>query len=109
MEPVRNINISIVIPVLGETSVLSTLLDTLQSLDDKPLEIIVVDGSDNPAITDCCGRFACTHLNARAGRGHQMHTGALQVSGNVIWFLHADAQPSPDSIEAIRRAVRAEW
>ena len=107
MDPVRNITISIVIPVLGETTVLATLLDVLRSLDDDPLEIIVVDGTNEPGVTECCRNHACIHLNTRSGRAHQMHAGALQSSGNVIWFLHADTRPSADSIEAIRRAVRA--
>ena len=84
-----------------------TLLDVLRSLDDDPLEIIVVDGTNEPGVTECCRNHACIHLNTRSGRAHQMHAGALQSSGNVIWFLHADTRPSADSIEAIRRAVRA--
>lgn len=107
MEPVHNINISIVIPVLGDTPALSALLDTLKSLDDPPLEIIVVDGADDPTLTDCCRHNSCIRLNTRAGRGHQLHSGALQASGNIIWFLHADAEPPADAIESIRRAVRA--
>jgi rSAM/selenodomain-associated transferase 2 len=107
MKPVHNINISIVIPVLGDTPELSALLNTLWSLDDKPLEIIVVDGANNPAVTDCCRQLNSICLNTRAGRGHQLHSGALRASGNVIWFLHADAEPTQDAIESIRRAVRA--
>lgn len=107
MNPVRNINISIVIPVLGDTPVLSTLLNTLWLLNDKPLEIIVVDGANDPAVTDCCRQFNSLYLHARPGRGHQLHSGALRASGNVIWFLHADAEPTQDAIESIRRAVRA--
>lgn len=107
MEPVRNINISIVIPVLGDAPVLSSLLDMLRSLDNEPLEVIVVDGAKDSAVADCCRHHGCINLNSRAGRGHQLHTGALRASGNVIWFLHADAEPSRDSIESIRRALRA--
>ena len=49
----------------------------------------------------------CFYLTTRAGRGHQLHTGAQQASGSVLWFLHADAEPSARSLESIRRAVRA--
>jgi rSAM/selenodomain-associated transferase 2 len=107
MEPARNINISIVIPVLEDTPMLSTILDALESLDHEPLEVIVVDGANDLIVADCCRRHGCINLNARAGRGHQLHIGALRASGNVIWFLHADAEPPRDSIESIRRAVRA--
>ncbi len=107
MKPVHNIMISIVIPVLGDTPALSGLLDTLQYLDDKPLEIIVVDGANDAAVADCCRQHDCIHLNVRPGRGHQLHSGALRASGNVIWFLHADARPTQNSIESIRRSLRA--
>ncbi len=107
MKPVHNIKISIVIPVLGDTPALATLLDALQVLDDEPLEVIVVDGADHPAVAECCRRHDCIYMKTRAGRGHQLHTGALRASGTVIWFLHADADPTLDSIESIRRAVRA--
>ncbi len=107
MKPARNINISIVIPVLGDSMALSSLLKALKSADNTPLETIVVDGADDPAVADCCRQFACIRLNARAGRGHQLHHGASAASGNVIWFLHADAEPPRDGLESIRRAVRA--
>jgi rSAM/selenodomain-associated transferase 2 len=107
MKPVHNIKISIVIPVLGDTPLLSTLLNSLWLLDDIPLEVIVVDGANNSAVTDCCRQLNSIYLNTRAGRGHQLHSGALSASGNVIWFLHADAEPPQDAIESIRRAVRA--
>jgi len=105
--PVRNINISIVIPVLDDTRALSSLLDALRALHDSPCEIIVVDGAENATVAGCCRRFACIYLNARAGRGHQLHTGALHATGNVIWFLHADAEPPREAIESIRRSIRA--
>lgn len=107
MDPDRNLEISIVIPVLADTPALSSLLNALRSLDDRPLEIIVVDGANDSTVADCCRQSGCINLNTRAGRGHQLHHGALHASGNVLWFLHADAEPPRDGLEAIRRAVRA--
>ncbi|MAF84719.1 MAG: TIGR04283 family arsenosugar biosynthesis glycosyltransferase [Gammaproteobacteria bacterium] len=107
MTPVHDISISIVIPVLGDTPALSALLETLQSLDNEPHETIIVDGANDPSVTACCQRYGCINLNARPGRGHQLHTGALRASGDVIWFLHADAEPPHEGIEFIRRALRA--
>ena len=107
MNAARNIDVSIVIPVLADAPALSTLLETLRRAADAPLEIIVVDGAADPAIAELCRQYACRYMQCRAGRGHQLHTGALQAAGDIIWFLHADAVPPPDGIESIRRAVRA--
>lgn len=107
MNAARNIDVSIVIPVLADAPALSALLATLRRASDAPLEIIVVDGAADATIADLCRQHECRHLHSRAGRGHQLHSGALQATGDVIWFLHADAAPPPDGIESIRRAVRA--
>jgi glycosyltransferase involved in cell wall biosynthesis len=34
-----------------------------------------------------------------------MNAGANVALGDVLWFLHADCQPHPDSIRAIRQAL----
>lgn len=107
MDSPHNINVSIVIPVLGDAPLLSMLLHAVVSLDDEPFELIVVDGANDTAVAEHCQNLGCISLNTRAGRGHQLHSGAQRASGDVIWFLHADAEPPRDAIESIRRAVRA--
>lgn len=107
MNAARNIDISIVIPVFADAPALTMLLRALRHAADAPLEIIVVDGAADAAIAGLCRRHDCRYLRSRAARGHQLHSGALQAAGDVIWFLHADAAPPPDGIESIRRAVRA--
>jgi hypothetical protein len=43
------------------------------------------------------------YVATRPGRGHQLHAGALRASGDVLWFLHADAEPHADGVVLIRR------
>ena len=107
MNPVRNLTFSIVIPVLHDLDALKALLGRLEALADAPLEIIVVDGAADPAVETLARQRACIYVATRAGRGYQLHQGALTARGNVLWFLHADAAPASDSIEAMRRAIRA--
>ena len=107
MTTVRNLNISIVIPVFNDLAALKALLEKIGSFTDQPHEIIVVDGSQNAEIAKLAAVRQFHYLTSRAGRGHQLHQGAGQAGGNVLWFLHADAEPPADSLEAIRRAVRA--
>ena len=107
MNTVRHLNISIVIPVLNDLAALQTLLEGIAALTDRPHEIIVVDGGQDPAIVALADARDLKYLPSRTGRGHQLHLGAEAATGNVLWFLHADAEPATDSLEAIRRAVRA--
>lgn len=107
MATVRNLNISIVIPVFNDIAALQTLLKKIHLFSDQPHEVIVVDGSQHSDIAALARARNLHYLPSRAGRGHQLHQGAESATGNVLWFLHADAEPSTDSLEVIRRAVRA--
>ena len=35
-----------------------------------------------------------------------MHAGACAARGELLWFLHADTQPAPDSFQHIEEALR---
>jgi glycosyltransferase involved in cell wall biosynthesis len=72
---------------------LTRLLDRLRSLPAPPDEIVIVDGGSSAGRRSLARRFHCVYVGTRAGRGHQLHAGALRASGDVLWFLHADAEP----------------
>ena len=99
--------VSVVIPVLGDHLALGQLLDRIGDMSVQPVEIIVVDGSDDRACAAVCARHRCVRLRTRPGRGHQLHAGAMRSAGEVLLFLHADAAPSPDMIERLCEAVTA--
>jgi hypothetical protein len=42
---------------------------------------------------------------AERGRGLQMHVGACAANGDVLWFLHADTQVSPESLDKLLAAI----
>jgi rSAM/selenodomain-associated transferase 2 len=98
-------DISIVIPVLDDSAPLAVLVAHLRDMRTQPREIIVVDGGDDRELGELAARFDCTCLHARTGRGNQLHAGALHASGEAIWFLHADSEPAPDSIDRIAAAL----
>ena len=79
--------ISIIIPVLNESRILP---ETLAPLSDLTHEIIVVDGGSTDGTVQIAAQYTPHVLNARHGRGFQLHTGALQSKGDVLLFLHAD-------------------
>lgn len=95
--------VSAVIPVVADTEALGRLLELLQASPCPPDEIIVVDGGNSAGCRSLARRFQCAYLTTRAGRGHQLHAGALRATGDVLWFLHADATPPGDAVALIRQ------
>lgn len=86
-------DLSIIIPVLHESGIINSALESLKKLPTRySFEIIIVDG--NP------GADTCRHIMdqtvkcmiGQAGRGAQMNTGAEQASGHILLFLHADTR-----------------
>jgi rSAM/selenodomain-associated transferase 2 len=94
--------VSVVIPVVADNEALASLLSRLRDLAVPPDEIVIVDGGSSAGCRSLARRFRCVYVGTRAGRGHQLHAGALRASGDVLWFLHADAEPPPDGITVIR-------
>ncbi len=97
------LKVSVVIPVLDDLDALAGLLQNLAAI--MPNEIIVVDGASDPDCAALCAGTHCIYLRTRPGRGHQLDTGACRATGDVIWFLHADACPTKSAASLIRRAV----
>jgi rSAM/selenodomain-associated transferase 2 len=95
--------VSVVIPVVADNEALARLLSRLRALDAPPDEIVIVDGGSSAGCRSLARRFRCVYVGTRAGRGHQLHAGALRASGDVLWFLHADAEPPATGVAEIRR------
>lgn len=84
--------LSVVIPVFRDNAALAELLAWLQH-PAAPLEVIVVDGADDPGCRALCDRAGARWLATRPGRGHQLDAGARLARGEWLWFLHADSAP----------------
>lgn len=95
--------VSVIIPVIADNEALMRLLNRLHNLESPPDEIVIVDGGASSSCRSLARRFSCVYVSARRGRGHQLHAGALRASGDILWFLHADAVP-PDNALALIRA-----
>jgi len=96
--------LSVIIPTLNEEERIAALLSLLRSTDPT-LELIVADGGSTDGTLDQA-RLLARVLSSPQGRARQMNTGARAARGQVLWFLHADCRPHPESPEAIRRALR---
>lgn len=97
-------SISIVVPVYRDTPALAELLTWLKG-DAPDAQIIVVDAAGQADCAALCDHHAVTWLAARPCRGAQLNLGAARATGEVLWFLHADAQPPAGACAQIREAM----
>lgn len=100
--------ISVVIPVLDDLGVLERLLTQLETAAAlHSIEVIVANAGDTPLKRRPAGGMPVMEVVCEAGRGGQLNRGAAQASGQVLWFLHADAEPPGDAIPIIRQHIEA--
>lgn len=101
-------NISIIVPTFNEEQTIKALVGFLQKYaNGKVSEIIVCDGesSDNTVLL-------AKHAGAKVlqspvrGRSSQMNFGASNASGDIFYFVHADAFPPKTFVNDIFNAVK---
>lgn len=97
---------SVIIPCYRDEEKLACLLAQLQQLPRKPHEIIVVDAADSARCAEICAQTQVQWLISEPCRGQQLRTGAAQAEGDVLWFLHADAQISSNPLVAMARTIQ---
>jgi rSAM/selenodomain-associated transferase 2 len=83
------LKVSVIIPSLNEASVLESTLTHVKKL--APYEVIVVDGGSEDSTLDIAGRFDAKLVSCQKGRSIQMNAGAVEASGDLLLFLHADS------------------
>jgi rSAM/selenodomain-associated transferase 2 len=101
--------VTIIIPVLDDTTALGGLLEALEPYRDEPaIEIVVVDGGEaDPALERLRDRRPDVHwLRSLRGRGAQMNCGARRARGRWLLFLHADTRLGAGWLEELRRCDR---
>jgi rSAM/selenodomain-associated transferase 2 len=101
--------VAVIIPLHDDSAPLATLLDRIATWSQRPDEIIVV--TPDPGAGDALQTLAVRHgitLMVRDGtRGARLAAGARTASAPVLWFVHADADPDPRSLEHITAAIAA--
>ena len=96
--------VSIIIPTLNEETHIVENIRSLQRLSGEK-EIIVVDGGSADRTVPLALVQGVRVVTAPQGRGPQMHIGALEATGDVLWFIHADTTPPPPALEHIRESL----
>jgi rSAM/selenodomain-associated transferase 2 len=96
--------VTIVIPVLDDTAVLTSLLETLPV--DPSVQVVVVDGGEgpDPAWDALRERHpAVDWIRSARGRAVQMNAGAKRARGRWLLFLHADTRLGAGWVDLLRR------
>ena len=97
--------ISIIIPILNESTILVRNLKNLQSARIQGHEIIVVDGGSEDKNEQLVIPLIDFFESSPRGRALQMNKCAEIANGDVLVFLHIDTFLPDDGLRAITRAL----
>lgn len=89
-------------PVLNEEAIIE---DTIRSLNDPHLELIIVDGGSKDGTVSIASRYNNRLISSRQGRGRQMNDGARYASSDILLFLHADSKIGDGGIGSLLEAM----
>ena len=100
-----SMQVSIIIPVFNEAALIRPFLLNLRERTGGA-EIIVVDGGSSDGTEELAQSF-CDGIirSGERSRAKQMNVGAAAASGDVFWFLHADAEVPLESLNEIARIM----
>ena len=100
-----DLRISIVVPVLNEAGLVRKLLLRLRKIA-ADVELVVADGMSTDSTVDLAKEHCDCLVQAKPNRAAQLNAGAQATHGNVLWFLHADAEPPPGALAEIGKALQ---
>lgn len=84
-------NFSIIVPVFNEAPLIRPFLQHLRERAPEA-EIVVADGGSADNTAAFTAGFCDQLVRSEANRAVQMNMGARTARGNVLWFMHVDAE-----------------
>jgi rSAM/selenodomain-associated transferase 2 len=101
------VKISIIIPAINEAGNLRKLLPLLkESGDGRIAEVIVADGGSTDESEAVCNQYGATYfVSPEKGRAAQMNHGVARATGDIFYFVHADAIPPLQYADDISNAL----
>jgi glycosyltransferase involved in cell wall biosynthesis len=86
---------SVIIAAHNEGSQIASALKRLRQISHtSPMEVIVVDGGSDDGTAEASAEFCDQVVRLeKPNRGEQWNAGAAKASGDLFFFLRADAQP----------------
>lgn len=96
------LSVSIVIPTWCEEATIAGAVAAARTIAD---EVIVADGGSTDETASVARAAGARVVLAPRGRGAQLHAGAAAAGGDVLLFLHADAELPLAARRAIQDAL----
>jgi rSAM/selenodomain-associated transferase 2 len=96
--------VSIIVPTLNEAQLIQPFLQNLRNRA-VGAEIIVADADSVDGTAEVAARLADRIVHARPGRATQMNAGSNAARGDILWFLHVDAEVPWGCLEEIQRIM----
>jgi rSAM/selenodomain-associated transferase 2 len=91
---------SIIVPVLNEALLIRPFLRHLRERAPGA-EIIVADGGSSDGTAELATDFCNQLVTSTAGRAIQMNVGARAAHGDILWFVHVDAEVPQGCLDEI--------
>jgi rSAM/selenodomain-associated transferase 2 len=92
--------VSIIVPVFNEAPLIQRFLAHL--CERAPgVEVIVADGGSTDGTVELAGNLCDRLVQSQRGRARQMNSGANAAQGEILWFVHADAELPLESLDEI--------
>jgi rSAM/selenodomain-associated transferase 2 len=96
--------LSIIVPVANEAPLIRPFLQHLR--DRAPgAEIIIADGRSSDGTDRLAARLCDQLVESDRGRAIQMNTGARIAHGDMLWFVHVDAEVPRGCLNEIWRIM----
>src|SRR6266487_631817 len=95
---------SIVVPVYNEAQLIRSFLQHFRERAPGA-EVIVADGGSSDGTPDLAAGFCSQVVIGKRNRAAQMNLGACAASGDVLWFVHVDAEVPKGSLAEIARVL----
>ena len=103
MKSIR-MKLSIIVPVLNEARLLRPFIAHLRERAPEA-EIMVADGGSSDGTADLATSFCDQLVVSKRNRAVQMNAGARAAHGDILWFVHVDAEVPWGCLEEIERIM----
>lgn len=100
--------VTILLPAYNEEAALPATIRSLERLDHRPGEILLVDGGSTDRTVEIARKAGFTGLSSKKkGRSAQINLGLTAAKGDVFCVLHADGV-LPQNATSVIAETRAE-
>ena len=95
---------SVIVPVFNEAPLIRSFLQHLRQRAHGA-EIIVADGGSCDGTVDLATGLCDQLVRSEPNRAMQMNAGARAARGDVLWFVHVDAEAPQGCLDEIERIL----